>query len=81
MDSTDIHGQFYCCYLLESAQNGLKSDIYIGSTPDPIRRLRQHNGEIQGGAKKTAKKRPCIVIIIAIPIIRENTNACVWISK
>ena len=45
-------------------QNG--NCTYAGVSPDPIRRLRQHNGEIKGGAKYTLSKGPgwkhvCIV--------------------
>jgi len=43
-----------------------KNCTYAGVSPDPIRRLRQHNGEIKGGAKYTTSKKPgwkhvCIV--------------------
>ena len=31
---------------------------YAGVSPDPKRRLRQHNGEISGGAKYTTSKGP-----------------------
>jgi len=31
---------------------------YAGVSPDPVRRLRQHNGEISGGAKYTTSKGP-----------------------
>lgn len=40
-------------YLIEN--NGC---TYAGVSPDPIRRLRQHNGEIKGGAKYTTSKGP-----------------------
>ena len=31
---------------------------YVGVSPDPTRRLRQHNGELSGGAKYTTRKGP-----------------------
>lgn len=31
---------------------------YVGCTNDPVRRLKQHNGELPGGAKFTSKHRP-----------------------
>ncbi|KAI3651247.1 hypothetical protein MP228_004728 [Amoeboaphelidium protococcarum] len=43
---------FFVVYILYSSHT---KSYYIGSTPDPIRRLQQHNGLIVGGAKKTAK--------------------------
>ncbi|OLL24711.1 Structure-specific endonuclease subunit slx1 [Neolecta irregularis DAH-3] len=47
---------FYACYLLKSLS--FPKSVYIGSTPNPIRRLRQHNGLISSGASKTSKRRP-----------------------
>ena len=35
-----------------------KHFTYCGVSPDPVRRLRQHNGEIKGGAKYTTSKGP-----------------------
>ncbi|KAK4053214.1 Slx4p interacting protein [Microbotryomycetes sp. JL221] len=47
----------YSCYLLRS-MNPKRTATYIGSTPDPPRRIKQHNGLIKGGAFKTRYGRP-----------------------
>jgi len=40
-------------YIIEN-----KGCTYAGVSPDPVRRLRKHNGEISGGAKYTRSKGP-----------------------
>ncbi|MDG2395698.1 GIY-YIG nuclease family protein [Candidatus Thioglobus sp.] len=45
-------------YLLKCANNSL----YCGITNNLTRRLRQHNGEIQGGAKYTRANAPCELV-------------------
>jgi len=47
------------CYLLLSPGTGR---TYIGVTTKRCRRLRQHNGEIVGGAKYTRRGRPWIMV-------------------
>ena len=42
-------------YVLICADNSL----YCGITTNLERRLKQHNGEIKGGAKYTRSRRPC----------------------
>lgn len=42
-------------YILRCADGSL----YTGVTTDVTRRLRQHNGELVGGAKYTLARRPC----------------------
>ncbi|CAN5148426.1 GIY-YIG nuclease family protein [soil metagenome] len=44
----------YFTYILTCADG----TYYIGKTTDLKRRLRQHNGEIKGGAKYTRIRRP-----------------------
>lgn len=47
------------CYLLVS-----NNKTYVGATIDPNRRLKQHNGELSGGAKATRGhvwERKCLV--------------------
>ncbi|PVF99498.1 hypothetical protein CPB86DRAFT_783614 [Serendipita vermifera] len=55
---------FYACYLLKSVQTPTTKATYIGSTPNPPRRLRQHNGEIAAGAKKTRMGRPWVMTML-----------------
>lgn len=40
----------WSCYMLASLD---RKKTYVGATVDPARRLRQHNGEISGGARAT----------------------------
>src|SRR5579862_1935946 len=51
----------HSCYIIKSS---VSNRYYIGYTVDFSRRIRQHNGEILGGAKKTQKGRPWYPICI-----------------
>ena len=44
----------YCVYLLNNTSNNC---TYIGSTNNKERRIRQHNGQLVGGAKYTHAKK------------------------
>ena len=48
---------------------------YVGCTTDLFRRLRQHNGEIVGGAKFTAGYRPWVMRAIYGPYANRS-EAC-----
>jgi structure-specific endonuclease subunit SLX1 len=48
-----------CVYVLTpclAPRHLLKS--YVGFSNNPLRRIRKHNGEIQGGARRTREHRP-----------------------
>ena len=53
MDKTEQQ-LIWAVYLLECADGTL----YCGTTTDIDRRLRQHNGELSGGARYTQSRRP-----------------------
>lgn len=47
-----------CVYILQSCCPYHPNRTYVGFTTNVNRRLRQHNGEIKGGAKYTRVGRP-----------------------
>lgn len=59
---------FFAVYLLQSikprADGKINGKTYIGCTVNPQRRLRQHNGEITMGAKKTSRSRPWEMVLV-----------------
>ena len=54
----------FFCYLIKSQNDKYLNDTYIGFTDNPLTRIRQHNGIIKGGAKKTSKKRPWVLVLV-----------------
>jgi predicted GIY-YIG superfamily endonuclease len=59
-------------YLLQSLSNPKKH--YIGFTYKPLRRLRQHNGDLVGGAKRTKRYQPWELICV-ITGFKDKTEA------
>ena len=48
----------YVVYIIQCADGSL----YTGITTNIARRMRQHNGEIVGGAKYTYSRRPVLLV-------------------
>ena len=70
-----MKGAHWYLYLLWNPVTRL---TYIGSTTDPQRRLRQHNGEIKGGARSTKKGAPHWVLLCTLSGFRDRSEACRW---
>ena len=68
----------YSCYILISNNN---KRTYIGCTNNVERRLRQHNGEIQGGAKATQLGRPWKHICVISGFNKIDALCCEWRLK
>lgn len=51
---------------------------YIGITTNVNRRLRQHNGEIKGGAKSTCKGKGSWYIVSMIEGFKNRSEAMRW---
>ena len=49
----DVEAEPWSFYIIQN-----KGYTYAGVSPDPVKRLRKHNGEISGGAKYTKSKGP-----------------------
>lgn len=63
----------YCCYLLRCWNPKWKNHFYIGFTNNPPHRIRQHNGEIDAGAKKTLSKRPWEMVLFVYGFPTKNS--------
>jgi predicted GIY-YIG superfamily endonuclease len=70
------------CYILRSINPFYSGITYNGSTNDLVRRLRQHNGEIKGGAKATHNKGPWEYYAILTGFeTHQETLSCEWRIK
>ena len=70
-------------YILVNNSDNYKNHSYIGFTNNPIRRLRQHNKEIKGGAKATTNKDSEWDFAVLITGFSDKINAlsCEWKLK
>jgi predicted GIY-YIG superfamily endonuclease len=71
----------YWCYILRNTEEKYKNHSYCGFTTDPIKRLRQHNKEIKGGAKATRKGTWEFIILITGFKTYNNALSCEWKLK
>lgn len=46
--------------------------LYAGCSPDPIRRLQQHNGQLPGGAHTTRTGRPWRIVYSEVRLDRSS---------
>ncbi|OIT29791.1 PREDICTED: uncharacterized protein LOC109210883 [Nicotiana attenuata] len=68
----------WCVYLILSTNPPIKT--YVGVTTNFSRRLKQHNGEIKGGAKASRSGRPWICACL-IRGFEGRSEACAFESK
>lgn len=68
------------CYLLRNSQEKYSNLTYNGSTNNPVRRLRQHNSEICGGARFTGRTGGGWSIYCIMSGFPDHVNAlqCEW---
>jgi len=72
----------YYCYILRSINPEYENITYNGSTNNLIRRLRQHNGEIVGGAKATKGKGPWEFYVLLEGFqTHQEALSCEWRIK
>ena len=71
------------CYILRNKLEQFKHNTYNGSMNNPVRRLRQHNEEIKGGAKATHGKGGAWEICAMLSGFPDHINAlsCEWRMK
>jgi predicted GIY-YIG superfamily endonuclease len=72
----------YYCYILYTSNAFYTNQTYNGSTNDLKRRIRQHNGELVGGAKSTSNKGPWeyLAVISGFESHKEALS-CEWRIK
>eukprot|EP00049_Salpingoeca_infusionum_P014716 m.278107 g.278107 ORF g.278107 m.278107 type:complete len:455 (-) comp15736_c1_seq5:2303-3667(-) len=56
----------FCTYMLTGVQPRTQKRTYIGFTTNPVRRLRQHNGELVGGARRTKRAKGAWDMVLCV---------------
>lgn len=82
-NNTNKNAKWYC-YILRNLTEVHKNRTYNGFTNRPKNRLRQHNGELKGGARYTSKygnkSWEMYVLITGFPN-SQNALQCEWAIK
>ncbi|KAF3959061.1 hypothetical protein CMV_016084 [Castanea mollissima] len=73
-----LSSRSWSVYLILSTNTPIKT--YVGVTTDFSRRLKQHNGELKGGAKASRSGRPWVCACI-IQGFKDQSEACEFESK
>lgn len=80
--NTQTTNSKYYCYIIRSTNPNFLNSTYNGSTNNLVRRLRQHNGELVGGAKATRGKGPWIFIAVWEGFkTKQEALSCEWRIK
>jgi predicted GIY-YIG superfamily endonuclease len=69
------------CYILRCTDENHKNLTYNGSTNNIVKRLRQHCGEISGGAKATHGKQWEVYALVTGFRTHVNCLSCEWRIK
>lgn len=69
------------CYILRCIDEGKRNLTYNGSTNNIYKRLRQHNGQISGGAKATNGKQWEVYSIIIGCVDHSHNLSLEWAIK
>ncbi|XP_021739328.1 structure-specific endonuclease subunit slx1-like [Chenopodium quinoa] len=75
---SSIKNPSWCVYLIASTNPPFKT--YVGVSTDFSRRLKQHNGELKGGAKASRAGRPWICACL-VQGFKSQSEACEFESK
>ncbi|MBO1923195.1 GIY-YIG nuclease family protein [Thiomicrorhabdus sp. 6S3-12] len=67
---TQLSESCWSVYLLRCADNSL----YCGITNNLSKRLKQHNGELVGGAKYTKSRQPCRLVYSEQALSRSHAS-------
>ncbi|PKI62972.1 hypothetical protein CRG98_016611 [Punica granatum] len=75
---SDPRSRTWSVYLILSTNDPIKT--YVGVTTDFTRRLKQHNGELKGGAKASSAGRPWVCACV-IHGFKDQSEACSFETK